>query len=431
MESTGQLMSAKIHIERMMHRASIAVMGETAATYALLKLIPSGEGANRRLRLNLALVLDISGSMYEEDGTNRSRLSRVQEAAIAAISKLQPEDTLAIIAFAQNAQLLLRSTPLAQRDQIVEVIRRVDQYEVDQNGTSMNQGIELALAELQRSAGPGIVSQMVVLTDGETSGEQPCRQLAQRAAQSKIHLTLMGIGTDWKAEFIKELATLGEGKWYYIDVTAADEAQRIFAEEFQQLSATGFTNVAIHLRPVKDVKVKRVRQVSPEIRELPLAEPESRHFVASLGTLERGKTSRSILELSLPKRADGNYVIAQVVVTYDLGPDWHESSGLLPLEIRYTAAGHGYINAEVAKHIDEVQIFELNANLQRAITTENQAEVQRLAENIAKKGALMGPRANKKTMLAKQVLHELNAGGRVSKKTQLAVDDAARLAQGV
>ena len=40
----------------------------------------------------------------------------------------------------------------------------------------------------------------------------------------------------------------------------------------------------------------------------------------------------------------------------------------------------------------------------------------------------MGPRAAKKTMLARQVLQELNAGGRVSKKTQLAVDDAARLA---
>jgi hypothetical protein len=38
----------------------------------------------------------------------------------------------------------------------------------------------------------------------------------------------------------------------------------------------------------------------------------------------------------------------------------------------------------------------------------------------------MGARAAKKTMLAKQVLQELNYGGRVSKKTQLAVDDAAR-----
>jgi hypothetical protein len=95
----------------------------------------------------------------------------------------------------------------------------------------------------------------------------------------------------------------------------------------------------------------------------------------------------------------------------------------------YTAAGHGYINAEVARHIDEVQIFELNNNLQQAISGDNKQEVQRVAQEIERKGNLMGPRAAKKTMLARQVLQELNVGGRVSKKTQLALEDSARLAE--
>ena len=100
----------------------------------------------------------------------------------------------------------------------------------------------------------------------------------------------------------------------------------------------------------------------------------------------------------------------------------------MPLEIQYTAGQQGYVNAEVARHIDEVQIYELNKNLQQAIANNDQEEAKDVAKKIEKKGEVMGPRANKKTMLAKQVLQELNAGGRVSKKTQLAVDDAARLA---
>src|SRR5262249_50742709 len=124
-----------------------------------------------------------------------------------------------------------------------------------------------------------------------------------------------------------------------------------------------------------------------------------------------------------------NYVIVQMEVTYLLGGGRRESTGKIPLQIQYTEAGQGYINAEVAKHIDEVQIFELNKNLQQAIAQNNQAEAQRVAETISKKGELMGPRAAKKKMLARQVLQELNVGGRVSKKTQLAVDDAARLAE--
>lgn len=79
-------MTACIHIERMPHRNSMAVAGESAVSYVLLKLIPTGlNGSARPLGLNLALALDISGSMYEEDSTGSSRLKRVQNAACSAI----------------------------------------------------------------------------------------------------------------------------------------------------------------------------------------------------------------------------------------------------------------------------------------------------------------------------------------------------------
>src|ERR1051326_74235 len=98
-------MSAKIPIERMMHRSSIAVSGDSAASYSLLKLIPAGT-IDKPMGLNLALVLDVSGSMYEEDGTGISRLKRIQTAALSAIQKLKPEDTLAIVALDRKSTRL-------------------------------------------------------------------------------------------------------------------------------------------------------------------------------------------------------------------------------------------------------------------------------------------------------------------------------------
>lgn len=423
-------MAAKIHVERMMHRSSIAVAGESAASYALIKLIPSGlGGASKSMGLNLALVLDMSGSMYEEDGTSISRLKRVQDAALAAIQKLKPDDTLTIVAFAHNALIVLPLTPLSEKEKIEDAIRNIEMSDVDPGGTAMNDGMKLALDEIEKSAGPGKLSQIVVLTDGETSGEQDCRVLAERAHKSKIHLTLMGVGIDWKANLIKDLAKISEGKWYYIDVNQAAEAERIFVEEFESLAATGFMNVEMHIKPMKDIKIKRIRQVVPEIKELTTTEPEERHIVGPLGTLQKDQTARYVLDLSLPKRPDGKYVIAQMEITYEVEAGTRESTGPIPIEMTYTAAGHGYVNAEVMKHIDEVQIFELNKNLQVAIASENKEEVQRVAEQIEAKGQLMGPRAAKKTMLARQVLQELNAGGRVSKKTQLAMEDSARMAE--
>lgn len=424
-------MTAKIHVERMMHRNSIAVAGESLSSYALVKLIPTGlgDGVSKPMGLNLALALDVSGSMYEEDGTGISRLKRIQDAAIKAISSLKPDDTMAIVGFAHNALVLLPPTPVSEKAKIEDVIRKVDMFDVDPGGTAMNDGMRLALDEVEKLAVPGKLSQIVVLTDGETSGEQDCRNLAQRAHDKKIHLTLMGVGLDWKASLIKDLAKISDGKWYYIDVNNAGEAERIFVEEFQTLAATGFMNVEMHLRAMKDVKIKRVRQVAPEIKEMTLTEPEERHLLAALGTLQKDTSSKYVLDLSLPKRPDGKYVIAQMEITYDLGMGKRETTGQIPLEMTYTGAGHGYVNAEVMRHIDEVQIFELNANLQKAIAENKQEEVKKVAEQIEKKGEVMGPRAAKKTMLAKQVLQELNVGGRVSKKTQLAMEDVSRTAE--
>jgi Ca-activated chloride channel family protein len=417
-------MPAKINIERMMHRNSIAVLGETAATYCLVKLIPSGDGGGRSLGLNLALVLDVSGSMYEEDGTGINRLKRVQDAARSAIDKLNPSDTLAIVAFAYNASLLLPPTTVAEKDKILDVIQKIDMYDVDPGGTAMDQGIQLALDAVEKNQGPGKLARVVILTDGETSGEQVCRQLAKQAADKKIQLSIMGVGTEWNANLIKDLAKISTGKWYYIDVNDAAAAEQVFLSEFESLAAAGFLNVEIKVKPVKDVVVKRIRQVVPEIKALEMSEPEPRAYAAAVGTLERDKTSRYIVDLSLPKRPDGKYVIAQLEVSFDPGNGKREGT-TVPLEMTYTSAGHGYINAEVAKHIDEVQVQELNQVLQVAIAKDDKAEVQKVAEMLVKKGESMGKSGAKKTMLAKAVLEEVKVG-RVSKKTQLAFDQVAK-----
>jgi Ca-activated chloride channel homolog len=411
----------------MMYRNSIAVSGETAASYALIKLIPTG-GSAKPLPLNLALVLDVSGSMYEEDGTGVSRLTRVQEAAHSAIQKLKPEDHLSIVAFAHDCQVVLPATSLSEKATIEDVIRRIDRFDVDPGGTAMDQGIEMGLAEIRKHHGAGRLSQMMVLTDGETSGEPTCKQLAKQAAIEKIRLNVIGVGKDWNQNLIKDLAKLSEGDWGYIDVDDASAAMRVFAEQFETMASAGFLNVEMRLKAMKDIKIKRVRQVVPDIKELPLTEPEDRLHVAGLGTLERDNSTRYVIDLSLPKRPDGKFVIAQIEVTYD-GHAGRESTGMVPLEVSYTSSGNGYINAEVAKHIDEVQIFEANKNLQQAIAGNDMQKARQAAEIIEKKAEIMGPRAAKKTMLAKQVLQELNVGGRVSKKTQLAVDDVARMVE--
>ncbi|NBO92822.1 MAG: VWA domain-containing protein [Planctomycetia bacterium] len=413
----------KIHVERMMYRSTVSVSGESAASYALVKLIPAGAGAGKSLPLNLCIVLDVSGSMYEEDGTGKSRLIRIQEAALSAVQKLKPTDHLSIVAFAHDCQTVLPATPLSNQAAILDVINRIDRFDVDPGGTAMDQGILMGLTEVEKNHGPGKLAQLMVLTDGETSGEHHCRDLARQAASKKIKFDVIGVGTEWNQALIKDLAKLAEGSWGYIDVNDANAADRLFSERFESLASAGFLDVEMKVRAMKDIKIKRIRQVVPDIKDLNATEPEERMFLAKLGTLERDGSTRYIIDLSLPKRPDGKFAIAQLEVTWDTGAG-RLSTGMVPLEVTY--GQQGYVNAEVAKHIDEVQIFEANKNLQQAIASNDTEAAKQAAQTIEKKAELMGPRAARKTMLAKQVLAELNVGGRVSKKTQLAVDDVAR-----
>jgi Ca-activated chloride channel family protein len=420
-------MPAKIHLERMLHRNSIAVRGESVASYALLKVIPAGDGTAPVMPLNLALVLDVSGSMYEEDGTGISRLKRVQQAALEAIPLLRPSDTLTIVAFAHTAAVVLPPTPLTQLPTIEKTINTIDRFEIDPGGTAMDQGLSLALDQLRTVRKENVLTHVLLLTDGETSGEQPCRELATTMASKQEHLTIIGVGTEWNASLVKDLAKLSEGKWYYVDEEKKGETQRVFLEEFAHLRATVFRDVKLHIKPMKDIKVKRCRLVLPEIRELDLDVQDERHLVANLGTMERDKPTRYILDLSLPNRPDGQYVIAQVEVSYTTG-EGTGTTGSVPLQITYSAEAPSYVNAEVAKHIDEVQIYELTSNLQTALDASNNDEAKRLAMAIERKATVLGPSGAKKTMLARQALSELNAGGKVAKKTMLALDDSARLA---
>src|SRR5829696_3332543 len=376
---TDPMSAPRLVLERMMHRQSIAIPGESMATYALLKLVPAADGP-ASIPLTLALCVDISGSMYWGDGTGKSRLDRVRDAATAAVAKLKPTDRIALIAFGNGAEVVLPPTPATEVDRIADTLRRIDMFSVDQAGTTMDEGIAKAIQTLVTREEAGRLLQAVILTDGETSGEAECRELARQAWEKKVRFTVMGIGTEWNSALIKDMARASGGVWFYIDAEQADESMRVFLAEFDRLADTSSVNVCLEVRPVKDVKVKRVRQVAPLIREVPLTQTGERDLSAALGTLERSHQTKYILDLSLPKRPDGKYVVAQLEVKYDAGDGRVQTIGPAALEMAYTAAGHGYVNAEVARHIDEVQIYELNNNLQKAIATENKAEIQRTAE---------------------------------------------------
>ena len=158
--------------------------------------------------LNLALVLDVSGSMYEEDGTGISRLKRIQDAAIAAIESSSPTTPWPSSPSPTTPWCLLPPTNISEKDKIEDVIDKIDMFDVDPGGTAMDEGMQLALDEVEKHAGAGKLSQVVVLTDGETSGEQDAGSWPSRPPRRRSTSPSWASALDWKATLIKDLAKL-------------------------------------------------------------------------------------------------------------------------------------------------------------------------------------------------------------------------------
>ena len=123
-------MAAKIHVERMMHRNSIAVAGESAVSYALVKLIPTGLGegvqadgpeprpGSGRLRLHVRRrrhrhqpAQAHSGRRHRAPSTNSSPKTPWPSS---------PSPT--------TPSCLLPPTTISEKDKIEDVIRKIDMY---------------------------------------------------------------------------------------------------------------------------------------------------------------------------------------------------------------------------------------------------------------------------------------------------------------
>src|SRR5271154_3871061 len=150
---------------------------ENYVLYVLLGARAGGAGGGTggaRLPLNLGIVIDRSGSMYDE-----RRLEFVVEAVKFLADNLTDDDKISIVAFADKAKVLI--TPEAARDKsaIKRAIDDIDLLEIG-GGTQMALGMRAAIDEVKKNLSPDRLNRVLVLTDGQTYEETACIELADK-----------------------------------------------------------------------------------------------------------------------------------------------------------------------------------------------------------------------------------------------------------
>jgi Ca-activated chloride channel family protein len=281
--------------------------GTTQVAYLLIEVQPQPGEVPQGAPINFCMVLDRSGSM---DGPKINNLKRAVSEVIAT---LQAEDHVAVVAFDETADVIVPMQPVTDK---VTLNNQVEAIRV-QGGTAMSSGLEVGIAELRKSLSPDRVSHLLLLTDGQTWGDEDrCRALAHDLSQLGVPITALGLGDEWNERLLDDLAMTTGGTSDYI--ANPQDIGRFFQRAAQVAHATFVRNSRLLVRLSSGVTPRAVYRVTPMIANLGYKPIGEREITVELGDVP-GNTGASILtEVMIPARAAGEYRIAQAELTYDV-----------------------------------------------------------------------------------------------------------------
>jgi Ca-activated chloride channel family protein len=263
--------------------------------------------AQVQMPLNLSLVLDKSGSMSGQ------KIQNLREAAKLVVDRLGPEDTISIVAFSDRKYLIAESQPVVDPQDLKKKIDRIR----DGGGTAISGGMGQGLAELDKALSPDQVSRMLLLTDGQTFGdEKQCLKLGKKAGASGIVVNALGLGDDWNEDLLDDIAEASGGVADFID--SPDKIVTVFEQAVKSMQDTVVQNAQLVLRLAAGVTPRQVWQVLPMISNLGYRPLSDRDVQVSLGELEKAQPRSLLVELLISPRPAGSYRVAQAEISYDV-----------------------------------------------------------------------------------------------------------------
>ncbi|MCK0110599.1 von Willebrand factor type A domain-containing protein [Ornithinimicrobium sp. F0845] len=181
-----------------------------------------------RPQANITFVVDTSGSM-----DIRNRLGLVQSSLALLVDSLNPDDTIAIVIYGDEATPLLEPTRVADRDTIINAIEDLRPG----GSTNMEAGLRMGYSQARTAHVEDGINAVVLASDGVANvGVSDGGALAEEiagAGEEGIHLVTVGYGMgNYNDTLMEQLANQGDGFYAYLDTF--EEAEQLFVEDLTE-----------------------------------------------------------------------------------------------------------------------------------------------------------------------------------------------------
>jgi Ca-activated chloride channel family protein len=256
----------------------------------------------KRMPLNVAVVLDKSGSM---SGDNKMENAKI--GAIEIVERLARDDIFSLVVYDNAPSVVIPAQHVRDKDALIRMISRIQAG----GSTALYGVVCFGASEVRRSMSREYVNRIILLSDGLANvGPQSTSELAALGSalgREGMTVTTIGVGLDYNEDLMTALAARSEGNAYF--ASSSSELPKIFAEEIGEAMTLVARDIRIRINCADGVIPLSVVGREGLIN--------GREMTVQVGKLYGINEKYALFEVRLPRHAGGKRLeVACVEVEY-------------------------------------------------------------------------------------------------------------------
>jgi Ca-activated chloride channel family protein len=191
-----------------------------------------------------------------------AKIEGVKAAVRNTLDQLSSDDRLTLVFFDDKAEVVADGETMQGRPGLEHALETLHV----KGGTQISNALATTLERLAARQNRARVASLVLLTDGQTYGDDDmCFEHAGHARDMGISIAALGLGLDWNRELLDRLAAISGGGSQFVE--KAEDVQQAFEDVVRRLRATLAAGMRMTFEPAPGVRIVRATRVAPEIVE--------------------------------------------------------------------------------------------------------------------------------------------------------------------
>ena len=207
----------------------------------------------RRVPMNLAVVLDRSGSM------EGAKIEKARQAAAMAVDKLNDDDIFSLVTYDSETNLLIEPQRVGNRDNREELKARIHRIQPG-GSTALHAGVVLGAKQVRQKFEKERVNRVILLSDGIAnvgpSRPSDLASLGRELRGDGISVSTVGLGDDYNEDLMTALAEASNANYYY--VKDAEKLPSVFAQELGASRSLLARSIVIRINAPEGVRLKEI-----------------------------------------------------------------------------------------------------------------------------------------------------------------------------